>query len=243
MRRRSDEDEEDDDRSRRKRRRRDEDGEAKPRNPVTQAALWLDAGAALSRRTFTYVSTAAAAPPPVGTAAPAGRIEGELYPAAFSSLKGGAAGFGLAGSYNRTFALGIAVPGTTVTTPIQNGFYSVGARYRFTFAGASVAAGVAYTGRYFMADRRALMMANQLDMPDVYYKARRARARRAVPADAQGRRLSHGRHPADVRRGPIQKGDNYGSGRSPRSISAPARRSCSARTTRCRSTPTTGRST
>ena len=80
---RRDEDD-DDDRSRRRRRKGDDDGETRPRHPVTQAAVWLDAGAAFARRTFTYEASGAMRPPPVGTAAPAGLIEGELYPAAFS---------------------------------------------------------------------------------------------------------------------------------------------------------------
>ena len=154
---------------------------------------------------------AAAPPPPVGTAAPAGRIEGELYPAAFSTLKGGAAGFGLAGSYNRTFALGIAVPGTTVTTPIKNGAYSFGARYRFTFAGASVAAGLAYWGRYYMADRSGLMMANQLDMPDVYYKAVAPQLVARFPLTPKIGGYLMVDVPLMFDAGPIGKGNNYGS--------------------------------
>ena len=159
-----DEDEdEDDDRRRRKRKGK--------RHELTQAALWLDGGAAVARRTLTYEATGMMQPPRVGTAAAAGRIEGEVYPAAFSSLKGPAAGIGVFAAYSRTFGLGIAVPGTQVTAPIENGHYALGARYRVTFGEHAVAFGIAYWRSYYMADRTALMMPDQLDMPDVDYKA------------------------------------------------------------------------
>jgi hypothetical protein len=164
-----DEDEDEDDLPRtRKRKRR---GDDRPRHAVTQAALWLDAGGAFARRTLTYVGTGAMQPPRVGTVAPAGRVEAELYPAAFSTLKGAAASLGIAGTFSRTFGLGIDVPGTTVTAPIKNGHYSVGARYRFTFGSSSLALGASYWRRHYIADRSGLMMPEQLDMPDVDYTA------------------------------------------------------------------------
>src|SRR6185369_8680676 len=98
---------------------------------LTQAALWLDGGASFARRTLTYQSTGMMQPPPVGTAAAAGNVEAELYPAAFGTLQGAAAGFGVDAELGYTVGLGIAVPGTQVTAPIKNGHYSLGARYRF----------------------------------------------------------------------------------------------------------------
>ena len=138
---------------------------------LTQAALWLDVGASLARRTLTYQGTGMNRPPPVGTAAAAGRIEAEVYPAAFSTLKGAAAGFGVSAVIDRSFGLGIAVPGTTVTAPIKNGHYALGARYRFVFGQHSLALGISYWRRYYIADRSKLMTADQLDMPDVEYTA------------------------------------------------------------------------
>jgi hypothetical protein len=160
------EEEEEEDRPRRKRKRA-------RRHPITQAALWLDGGALVARRTLTYSGTGAMQPPSVGTAAPAGRIEGEVYPAAFGSLSGGLAPIGIYGNFTKAFALGIDVPGTNpkVRTPIDNAHYMVGVRYRFTLGPASVAVGASYWRWHYVADRSKLMMPQQLDMPDVDYLA------------------------------------------------------------------------
>jgi hypothetical protein len=168
VRRRSDDD---DDRPSKRRRRHHDDLDEPPRNPITQAALWLDAGGAFARRTLTYDASGTMQPPGVGTAAAAGAIEGELYPGAFSTLRGGGAALGVFGDYSYTFGLGIAVPGTTTTAPIKDGHYSVGVRYRVTFGSSSIAFGAAYWRRWYMADRSGLTMPTQLDMPDVDYTA------------------------------------------------------------------------
>jgi hypothetical protein len=174
VRRRHDDDDDDGDDRRGKKRRRhrdDDDLDAPPRNPITQAAAWLDAGGALARRTLTYTATGTMRPPGVGTAAAAASIEGEVYPGAFKTLRGAGARIGVFGDYSYTFGLGIAVPGTTVTTPIKDGHYSIGVRYRITFGSSSVAFGAAYWRRWYIADRSALTMPTQLDMPDTDYKA------------------------------------------------------------------------
>jgi hypothetical protein len=149
----------------------DDDLDEPPRNPITQAALWLDAGGAFARRTLTYDATGTMQPPGVGTAAAAASIEGELYPGAFKSLRGGGAAIGFFGDYSYTFGLGIAVPGANTTAPIQDGHYSVGARYRVVFGSSSIAFGAAYWRRWYIADRKGLTMPTQLDMPDVDYTA------------------------------------------------------------------------
>ena len=153
-------DEDDEDRGKRRKKRG-------KRHVLTQTAVWLDAGGAFERRTLTYDATGNMAPPPVGTAAPAGRLEGELYPGAFSSVKSIGAGFGVYGHYTRAFALGIRVPGTQVTAPVKSADGAIGARYRFAFGQHSLALGVAYWKRYFLVDR----MGQTLDMPDVNYTA------------------------------------------------------------------------
>ncbi|MEO6776443.1 MAG: hypothetical protein ABI467_26095 [Kofleriaceae bacterium] len=145
-------------------------GEAS-RNPMTTGAVWLDVGAEVARRTLTWESTGTMRPPRVGTAAGAARIGGEVYPFAFDSPTGGQAGLGLYGDYARTIGLSIAVPGTALKTPIEDGHYQIGARYRFVFGDTSIAVGGAYWRRYYIANRSSLMMATQLDMPDVDYKA------------------------------------------------------------------------
>jgi len=159
-----DEDESDEERPRRKRKKQ-------RRHALTQTALWLDGGGAFARRTLTWNATGMVQPPPVGTVAPAVQIEGELYPAAFSSVKPTVAGFGVAAGYTRSFALGIAVPGTQIVAPILSGHFTLGARYRFVFGQHSLAIGASYWKRYYMADRSKLMTKDQLDMPDVDYSA------------------------------------------------------------------------
>jgi hypothetical protein len=110
-------------------------------------------------------------PPSVGTAAAAASIEGEVYPGSFKSLRGAAARLGVFGDYSTTFGLGIAVPGANTTAKIKDGHYSIGIRYRVAFGSSSVAFGLAYWRRWYIADRTGLTMPTQLDMPDVDYKA------------------------------------------------------------------------
>lgn len=214
--RRDDEDEDDDRRARRDRDDEDEDGRDRKRkrreqrHVLAQAALWLDAGGAVARRTLTYEATGMNIPPPVGTAAAAGRIEGEVYPAAFSTLKGPAAGFGINGVYSRTFGLGIAVPGTTVTAPIKNGHYAIGARYRFVFGQHSLALGVSYWRRYYMADRSGLMNPEDLDMPDVDYSAIAPGGTLRIAATPKIAAFASLDLPLMLHSGPIQDPTSYG---------------------------------
>ena len=152
----------------------DDDGEgvAEPeRHPVTQVAVRVWVGASFGRRTLTYDSTATNKPPPVGTAAPAVRFEGEIYPGAFSTIKGPAAGIGVFGAYERAFGVKINVPLEPDDAAIEQSNYMIGARYRFSFGSSTVALGVAYAGRKYIADRSQLAMPSQLDMPDVKYSA------------------------------------------------------------------------
>ncbi len=199
---RDEDEEDDDDRGRRKRKSK--------RHELTQAALWLDGGAAVARRTLTYEATGAMTPPRVGTAAAAFRIEGEVYPAAFSSLKGPAAGIGVFAAYSRTVGLGIAVPGTQVTAPIENGQYALGARYRVTFGEHAVGFGIAYWRSYYMADRTALMMPDQLDMPDVDYKAIAPGIAARVAATPKISVFGSLAVPLMLNSGPIQDPASYG---------------------------------
>lgn len=149
----------------------EDEGDAAARHAVTQVALRVWVGASFGRRTLTYDSTAMNKPPPVGTAAPSGRIEGEIYPAAFSTIKGAAAGIGVFGRYERAFGVKINVPMEPDDAVITQTNFMVGARYRLAFGSSTVAVGVAYAGRSYIADRSKLAMASQLDMPDVKYRA------------------------------------------------------------------------
>jgi hypothetical protein len=218
-----DEDSDDDDtsvhRKKKRRHRDDEDDEddeddggaaARPRHPITQAAAWVDLGAAVARRTLTYDATGNQQPPRVGTAAPAGELEGEVYPASFSTLKGPAAAIGIAGAYDRALGLGIAVPNTAIVAPIKSGFYWIGARYRFTFGGSSVAVGASYWRRYYMADRSKLTMPTDLDMPDVDYTALAPDVTARFAATPKLGVFAALQIPLMLSSGPIQSSTSYG---------------------------------
>lgn len=158
-------------RKKKKKKRRGDDDEETPRHAVTQAAIRLNAGAGFGRRGLTYESNAMNPPPPVGTAAPSGRIEVEVYPGATKTLKGAAAGFGLYGHYDMTIGLSIDVPGSGgKSAPISQSHYQAGVRYRFAFGANSLALGVGYAARKYTADRSGLGMGVTLDMPDVSYR-------------------------------------------------------------------------
>jgi hypothetical protein len=170
----------------------------------------LDAGPAFAHRSFTYEGGGMTPPPRVGTIAAAGEIAGELYPGSFSTLKGAAANIGIAGAYDRTFGLGIAVPKTTVTTPIAHGFYWIGARYRFVLGASSVAVGASYWRRYYTADRSKLMMADQLDMPDVDYTALAPDVTARIAAAPNVSVFATLQIPLMLSSGPIQDPASYG---------------------------------
>jgi hypothetical protein len=166
-------DDEDEDRPKKKKkhRRSDEDEEEAPRHVVTQAAIRLNAGAGYARRGLTYEGTGMAQPPSVGTAAPAGHIDGEIYPGATTSLKGAAAGIGFYGEYEMAFGVSIAVPRSGgKSAAISQSHYQVGVRYRVPFGGNTFAFGVGYAARKYTADRSGLPMGTTLDMPDVSYR-------------------------------------------------------------------------
>lgn len=204
-------DDDDDDRHRHKRKHHDDDDLDEPaRNPITQAALWLDAGGAFARRTLTYTASGMTPPPSVGTGAAAAAIEGEVYPGAFSTLRGGKAALGLFGDYSYTFGLGIAVPGATTTAPIKDGHYSIGVRYRVVFGSSSIAFGLAYWRRWYMADRTSLTMPTQLDMPDVDYTAVAPGAVARFAVAPKVGLVIGADVPLMLDAGPIAKGGSYG---------------------------------
>jgi hypothetical protein len=158
------------DHPRKRKHRRSDDDDTPARHPVTQAALWLDGGAAGMHRTLTYDTSGGAASPPraVGTGSLSAQIEGEVYPGSFDTLKGAAANLGLVGAFGKTVGLAIHVPGTTASASINEGHYEIGARYRVISGTSAFAFGVSYWERRFIADRSG--MGAMLDMPDVEYK-------------------------------------------------------------------------
>ncbi|MFN0245288.1 MAG: hypothetical protein ACKV2T_00175 [Kofleriaceae bacterium] len=204
----------DDDKKLRKKRNRDDDDDDRPRkkkrHPINQAALRLAAGGVAARRTLTYDGGGATPPPRVGTFGGAGRIDAEVYPAAFDTLKGAAAGIGFAGEFEKALGVSIDVPGTDKSTPINQMRFSIGARYRVTFGTGSFAFGASYWYRQFVADRSSLGALETLDMPDVKYKAvAPTLVARFAAAPNVGVYFS-AEVPLLLDAGPIQSGMNYG---------------------------------
>jgi len=140
-----------------------------------QVVARIGAGGLVAQRRLTWDVrgglTQAQIPPRVITTAGAARVEGELYPFALGNPSSALAGLGLAGAYDKTFGLSIKIPNQTVRAPIDQAHYAVGARYRFGVGEAStIALGVDYMRRHYIADRSGLMAA-VLDAPDVDYTA------------------------------------------------------------------------
>ena len=75
------------------------------------------------------------------------------------------------GKYERAFGVKINVPLDPDDAAIKQSNYLVGARYRLALGTSTVALGVAYAGRKYVADRTKLDMPSSLDMPDVKYSA------------------------------------------------------------------------
>jgi hypothetical protein len=151
----------------RKRARHDDD------DPAPLAAARIGAGGSVAQRQLSWDlrSGFTQIPPRVLTTAGAGRVDGEIYPLALADPHSGLAGLGLAASYDKTFGLAIKVPNQTVSAPINQSHYTIGARYRLGLGEASsVAFGLDYASRRYVADRSGLGAA-VLDAPDVDYKA------------------------------------------------------------------------
>lgn len=152
----------------RKGRRRD-DGAA----PTPLVAARVAAGASVAQRQLSYDTRSGftQVPPRVLTTAGAGRVDGEIYPFLLADPSSGLAGLGLAAAYDRTFGLKIKIPNQPVSAPISQSHFAIGARYRIGLGDtASVALGLDYAARQYVADRSGLMAA-VLDAPDVDYAA------------------------------------------------------------------------
>lgn len=133
----------------------------------------VSGGGSVAQRSLSYATRAGFTqiPPPVATTAGAGRIDGELYPFAIADASSSLAPLGFALSYDKSFGLAIKVPNQTVSAPISQSHYALGARYRFAIGEASsFTVGLDYTGRQYVADRSGLGTV-VLDTPDVDYSA------------------------------------------------------------------------
>ncbi|MBX3162426.1 MAG: hypothetical protein KF773_41055 [Deltaproteobacteria bacterium] len=144
------------------------DTDTTPRNPVLTPAARFDIGASGGVRQLTYEGTGAMRPPRVGTGGGGAHFEGELYPFAFSDPKAPAAGLGLAFDFDKTVGLSILAPGTNTSVPVDQGRWSIGARYRFNVAPTTLLAlGAAYAKRHYLIQRGG----PALDAPDVDYSS------------------------------------------------------------------------
>jgi hypothetical protein len=193
----------------------DDDGDRRhkkhKRHVINQAALRLSAGASAARRTLTYDGGGTMPPPRVGTFGAAPRVDVELYPAAFDTLKGAAAGLGFAGEFEKTVGVSIDVPGSGgMSSSINQMRYSAGVRYRVVFGPSSFAFGASYWYRQFVADRAGLTGLVTLDMPDVKYKAIAPTAVLRLAAAPNVGVYFSAEIPLLLDAGPIQSGANYG---------------------------------
>lgn len=137
-------------------------------------AARVDAGFSYAARYLTYKVGADSTmrPPKVLTPAPHGRFEAEIYPLALSNRDSPLAGLGLFGEYDKAFGVSIEVPNTMgKSTPINQGHFAIGARYRLALGTSAISGGLAYTRRHYIADRSSLEQPTQLDAPDVEYSA------------------------------------------------------------------------
>lgn len=156
-------------RKRKGRKQRDDEAAA----PLVLARV--GAGGLVAQRRLTYDTrsglTPQQAPPRVITTAGAARVDGEIYPIALASPDSALAGLGLAGAYDKTLGLSIKIPNKPLQAPIDQAHYAIGARYRFGVGdSATIALGLDYVRRHYIADRSSLM-ATVLDAPDVDYTA------------------------------------------------------------------------
>ncbi len=148
-------------------------------HPANRDAIRLDAGMSFMNRRLTFNNrpnfpmgpkTYSNAP------VPGGRVEGEVYPLAFSDSKSPLAGLGFAGLYDKTFSLALqnsAAPG--MKFPVNEMRWDVGVRYRIMLGSTPtspwVALGIGYGHRDFKVTRPAPSSGISLDVPDVEYVA------------------------------------------------------------------------
>jgi len=179
-----------------------------------QALARAAAGASVAQRKLIYDTRSGftQVPPRVVTTAGGGRIDGELYPFALAGTSGRLAGLGLAASYDKTFGLSIKIPNTSVSAPIDQSHYALGARYRFDLGSAStVKLGLDYLRRHYLADRDKLTsMAITLDAPDVDYTAIAPGVSAHVPITPTITAVASVDAMLVLEAGPIQRTPSYG---------------------------------
>ncbi len=147
-----------------------------PAHSANRDAVRVDFGPSLLSRNLTFNSRSFEQAPKgyKNNPVPGGRLDAELYPFAFSNPNSAAAGLGIGGEYDQTFALNLqssAQPGTKF--PVTERHFDIGLRYRIAFGSKptsptlTVSAG--YAKQTFVVNRSALMQGTIIDLPDVDY--------------------------------------------------------------------------
>jgi hypothetical protein len=127
--------------------------------PANRAAIRLDLGGSVQRRSFKFNSNApvpknVAMSPVLGA-----RLDGEVYPLAMSNGDSPLAGIGLGFEYDRTLSLTLTTTNNTMSysVPVKQSHYSLGLRYRLAFGKSETAptltVGAGYGKRLFSTDR------------------------------------------------------------------------------------------
>ncbi len=182
--------------------------EDEPEGKRASQDIFVDAGMAYGMRRLTYDSTATAKPPTVSTASISARVAGELYFKA-AGATGALAKLGIGGEFDKAFGVSISLGMTTV--PIDEGHYSIGARYRFDAGAASVVVlGLDYAERHYIADRSKLTVASQLDAPDTAYQSAQVQIGARTPFTPAITGYATAMAMLPFAAGPIQKADSYG---------------------------------
>lgn len=149
---------------------------AAPARPANRAAVRLDIGGAVHKRSLKFNSRDFPERPKdySNSMVPGIRVEAQVYPLAFSNPNSIAAGLGIAGLFDQTLLLKLTPdvqPGTKL--PVTERRFSIGPRFRYVFGSSptspSITVGVGYAQRTFSVNRSALMPGNAIDLPDVKY--------------------------------------------------------------------------
>src|SRR3569623_1758797 len=147
-----------------------------PTHSANRDAVRVDFGASAMSRNLTFNSRQFDQAPKgyKNNPVPGGRLDAELFPFAFGNPNSAAAGLGIGGEFDQTFALNLqssAQPGTKF--PVTQRHFDVGIRYRLAIGSKptsptfTISAG--YAKHTFVVNRTALMGGTIIDLPDVDY--------------------------------------------------------------------------
>jgi hypothetical protein len=188
-----------------------------PAHAANLAAIRVNLGLSVMTRSLKFVSRTFDQAPNgyTGKPVPGGRIEGELYPAAFGNAKSPAAWIGVGGMYDKTLSLSLTSDGQPGTKfPVKEYQWEVGARVRIPFGTSPTAPTLTLIGDYghrtFIIDRSALMDTNVIDVPDTDYKGYFPGAMLRVPLAPAVALFAGGQAALVTGAGQIVTADQYG---------------------------------